>query len=54
VIERVDDRQMPVKGLMKTKLLALGAVFVYQTVLWYQDEINLPLGRGIKALLRAA
>lgn len=46
--------QMPVKGLMKTKLLALGAVFVYQIVLWYQDENNLPLGRGIKALLRAA
>jgi hypothetical protein len=34
--------------------LALGAVFVYQVVLWYQDENNLPLGRGIKALLRAA
>ena len=46
--------QMPVKGLVKTKLLALGAVFVYQVVLWYQDEKNLPLGRGIKALLRAA
>ena len=46
--------QMPVKGLRKTKLLALGAVFVYQVVLWYQDENNLPLGRGIKALLRAA
>lgn len=46
--------QMPVKGLRKARPLALGAVFVYQIVLWYQDENNLPLGRGIKALLRAA
>ena len=46
--------QMPVKGLVKTKLLALGAVFVYQVVLRYQHDNDLPLGRGIKALLRAA
>jgi Transposase DDE domain len=46
--------QMPVKGLVKTKLLALGAVFVYQVVLRYQHENQLPLGKGIKALLRAA
>lgn len=45
---------MPVKGQVKTTLLALGAVFVYQVVLRYQHENQLPLGKGIKALFRAA
>jgi hypothetical protein len=35
-------------------LLALGAVVVYQLVLLYQYEHHLPLGKGIKPLLRAA
>jgi Transposase DDE domain len=46
--------KMPVKGLQRSQLLALGAVVVYQLVLWYQHEQNLPLGKGIKPLLRAA
>ena len=46
--------QMPVKGLRLTQLLALGAIFIYQLVLLYQHEQKLPVGKGIKALLRAA
>jgi DDE family transposase len=46
--------KMPVKGLQRSQLLALGAVVVYQLVLLYQHEHNLPLGKGIKALLRVA
>lgn len=46
--------QMPVKGLQKTKLLALGAIFIYQLVLLYQHEQGKTVGKGIKALLRAA
>jgi Transposase DDE domain len=46
--------QVPVKGVNRTKLIVLGAVLVYQIVLLYQFEQNLPLGRGIKPLLRAA
>ena len=46
--------QMPVKGLRRTQLLALGAIFIYQLVLLYQHEQQLPVGKGIKALLRAA
>ena len=45
---------MPVKGLQRSQLLALGAVVVYQLVLLYQYEHHLPLGKGIKPLLRAA
>jgi Transposase DDE domain len=45
---------MPVKGLQRSQLLALGAVVIYQLVLLYQHERNLPLGKGIKPLLRAA
>jgi hypothetical protein len=46
--------KMPVKGL-RSQLLALGAVVIYQAVvLLYQHEHNLPLGKGIKPLLRAA
>ena len=45
---------MPVKGLNKTKLLALGAIFIYQLVLLYQYEQGKPVGKGIKAFLRAA
>jgi hypothetical protein len=46
--------QMPVKGLRRSQLLALGAIVLYQLVLLYQHEHNLPLGKGIKPLLRAA
>jgi hypothetical protein len=46
--------QMPVKGLNKCQLLALGAILLYQIVLAYQSEQQQPLGTGIKALLRAA
>lgn len=46
--------QVPVKGLNRTQLIVLGAVLVYQIVLLYQFEQNLPLGRGVKPLLRAA
>jgi hypothetical protein len=46
--------QMPVKGLQRSQLLALGAIVLYQLVLLYQREHNLPLGKGIKPLLRAA
>jgi Transposase DDE domain len=46
--------KMPVKGLQRSQLLALGAVVIYQLVLLYQHERNLPIGKGIKPLLRAA
>lgn len=46
--------QVPVKGLNRTKLIVLGAILVYQIVLFYQFEHNFPIGRGIKPLLRAA
>jgi Transposase DDE domain len=46
--------KMPVKGLQRSQLLALGAIVVYQLVLRYQHEQHLPLGKGIKPLLRAA
>jgi hypothetical protein len=46
--------QVPVKGLKRTQLIVLGAIVVYQLVLLYQFERQLPLGRGVKALLRAA
>lgn len=46
--------QVPVKGLNRTQLIVLGAIVVYQLVLFYQFEHQLPFGRGVKALLRAA
>lgn len=46
--------QMPVKGLNKCQLLALGAILLYQIVLAYQHEQLRPVEVGIKALLRAA
>ncbi len=44
----------PSKGLKRTQLIVLGAIIVYQVVLLYQLERHLPLGCGVKALLRAA
>jgi hypothetical protein len=52
VVER--RARMPVKGLRRLQLLALGAVALYQLVLLYQHEHSLPLGKSIKPLLRAA
>jgi Transposase DDE domain len=46
--------QMPVKGLKRCQLFALGAILLYQIVLLYQHQRQLPIGVGIKALLRAA
>ena len=46
--------QMPVKGLRRSQLLALGAIVLYQLALLYQHEQHLPVGKGIKPLLRAA
>ena len=46
--------QVPVKGLQRVRLFVLGAVLVYQLVLLYQFQNGLPLGKGVKALLRAA
>lgn len=46
--------RMPVKGLRRTKLLVLGAIIIYQMVLLYQHHQKLEVGKGIKALLRAA
>jgi hypothetical protein len=46
--------QVPVRRLQRTRLIVLGAVFLYQLVLFYQFEHELPLGKAIKPLLRAA
>jgi Transposase DDE domain len=46
--------QVPTKGKRNTQLFILGAVFVYQLILWYRFEHGLPLCRGMKAFLRAA
>jgi hypothetical protein len=46
--------QVPVKGLERVRLFVLGAVLVYQLVLLCQLLYGLPLGTGVKALLRAA
>jgi hypothetical protein len=48
------SENMPVKGLKKSQLFALGPIFLYQMVLFYQHENQLEVGKGIKALLRAA
>jgi hypothetical protein len=42
--------KMPVKGVQRAQLLALGAVVVYPLVLRYQHEHDLPLGKGLKPL----
>jgi len=44
----------PVKGIQRSQLLALGAIVIYQLALLYQQERGLPVGQGIKPLLRAA
>ena len=47
------QKNMPVKGLVKSQLFAIGAIFVYQLILFYQYEEGLKVGKGIKALLTA-
>ena len=42
--------QMPVKGLRRSQLLALGASVKYQRVLLHQHDHHLPLRKGIKPL----
>ncbi len=46
--------QVPTKGLIKTQLFALGAIFVYQLTLLYRFEHHLDLRVGLKAFLKAA
>lgn len=46
--------QVPVKGLQRVQLIVLGAVLVYQLILLYQFQRDLPLGKDVKPLLRAA
>jgi hypothetical protein len=46
--------QMPVKGLGRCQLLALGTVLLYQVVLLYHHHHHHLVGVDIKALLRAA
>ena len=46
--------KMPVKGIQRSQLVAMGAIILYQLALLYQHERGLPLGQGIKLLLRAA
>jgi Transposase DDE domain len=46
--------QVPTKGKHNTQRFVLGAVFVYQVILWYRFEHGLELCRGMKAFLRAA
>lgn len=42
------------KGLVSTQRYALGAVLVYQLVLWHRHEQGLPLRQGLKAYIKAA
>lgn len=45
--------QVPTKGLLATQRYALGAVLLYQIVLWHRHEHKLPLREGLKAFIRA-
>jgi hypothetical protein len=47
-------KNLPVTGLVKSQLFVLGAIFVYQLILFYQYEAGLDVGKDIKALLKAA
>lgn len=47
-------KNLPVKGLRKSQLFGLGAIFLYQLILFYQYEERLEVGKGIKAILKAA
>jgi hypothetical protein len=45
---------MSVKRIQRSQLLALGAIVIYQLALLYQQKRGLPVGQGIKPLLRAS
>lgn len=45
--------RVPTKGLVATQRYALGAVLVYQLVLWYRFEQGLSLRDGLKAFIKA-
>ncbi|HEY0733530.1 MAG TPA: transposase [Herpetosiphonaceae bacterium] len=46
--------QVPTKGLTNTRRFVLGAIVVYQLLLWYRWEHGLDLRVGLKACLKAA
>lgn len=46
--------RVPTKGLVSTQRYALGAVLVYQLVLWHRHEQGLSLRKGLKACIKAA
>jgi hypothetical protein len=45
---------VPTKGQVNTSRFVLGAVFVYQLVLWYRHEHGLDLRVGLEPFLKAA
>jgi hypothetical protein len=45
--------QVPTKGKCNTQRFVLGAVLVYQLLLWYRWELGLDPCRGMKAFLKA-
>ncbi len=46
--------RVPTKGLVSTQRYALGAVLVYQLVLWHRHEQGLSLRKGLTACIQAA
>jgi hypothetical protein len=46
--------QVPTKGLVNTRRFALGAILVYQLILWYRYEHGMELRVGLKPFLKAA
>lgn len=45
--------RVPTKGLIATQRYALGALLVYQLVLWYRFEHQLPLRKGIISFVKS-
>ena len=48
------QRQVPTKGEANTRRYILGAVLVYQRILWYRFEHGLDLRVGLESFLKAA
>ena len=46
--------QVPTKGLVATRRFALGAILVYQLILWYRYDHGMELRSGLKPFLKAA
>jgi Transposase DDE domain len=46
--------QVPTRGLVATRRLALGAIFVYQLTLLHRHHVGADLRVGLKAFIRAA